>query len=116
MELVRRAKFRKPAHRFALARAGLGALLVFMLACAAVGAEPGLQAPLRVGVYQAAAYGGAAVRKETRLALHYSSETLIGDYGWAPRRLGNGCTRRRASIGRNCDSASESRWRQSWAC
>lgn len=58
MELVRRVKFRKPADRFAFARAGLGTLLVSMLACAAVEAEPGLQTPLRVGVYQVAPYGG----------------------------------------------------------
>jgi polar amino acid transport system substrate-binding protein len=58
MELVRRANFRNPAHCFGVARTGLGALLVLMLACAAVGAEPGLQTPLRVGVYQVAPYGG----------------------------------------------------------
>jgi polar amino acid transport system substrate-binding protein len=58
MELVRRVDFRKPVHRFGVARAGLGALFVLMLACAAVGAEPGSTMPLRIGVYQVAPYGG----------------------------------------------------------
>src|SRR5260221_7467556 len=58
MELARRVDFRKPGHRFGVARAGLGALLFLMLACAAVGAEPGSTMPLRIGVYQVAPYGG----------------------------------------------------------
>src|SRR5262249_57788838 len=58
MELVRRVDFRKPVHRFGVARAGLGALFFLMLACAAVGAEPGSTMPLRIGVYQVAPYGG----------------------------------------------------------
>jgi ABC-type amino acid transport substrate-binding protein len=58
MELVRRVDFRKPVHRFGVARAGLGALLFLMLACAAVRAEPGSTMPLRIGVYQVAPYGG----------------------------------------------------------
>src|SRR5215469_645848 len=58
MELVRRVDFRKPVHRFGVARAGLGALFFLMLACAAAGAEPGATKPLRIGVYQVAPYGG----------------------------------------------------------
>jgi ABC-type amino acid transport substrate-binding protein len=58
MELARRVDFRKPGHRFGVARASLGALFLFMLACAAVGAEPGSTTPLRIGVYQVAPYGG----------------------------------------------------------
>ena len=41
-----------------LVLACLGALFVLMLACAAVGAEPGSTMPLRIGVYQVAPYGG----------------------------------------------------------
>src|ERR1700752_359790 len=58
MELVRRVDFRKPVDRFGVARAGLGALFFLMLACAAVGAEPGSTMPLRIGVYQVAPSGG----------------------------------------------------------
>jgi hypothetical protein len=58
MELVRRVDFRKPVHRFGVARAGLGALFSLMLACAAAGAEPSATVPLRIGVYQVAPYGG----------------------------------------------------------
>lgn len=57
MELARRLDFRRRAHRLSVARAALGALLFFMLADAAVAAEPGAT-PLRVGVYQVAPYGG----------------------------------------------------------
>jgi ABC-type amino acid transport substrate-binding protein len=58
MELVRRVDFRKPVHRFGVARAGLGALFSLMLASAAAGAEPSATVPLRIGVYQVAPYGG----------------------------------------------------------
>src|SRR5262249_62208367 len=75
MELVRRVDFRKPVHRFGVARAGLGALFFLMLACAAVGAEPGSTMPLRIGVYQVAPYGGAG---EGRLVLLDTAERLGG--------------------------------------
>jgi ABC-type amino acid transport substrate-binding protein len=45
-------------YRFGAARAGLGALLFFMLTGAAVGAEPGSTMPVRVGVYDVEPYGG----------------------------------------------------------
>src|SRR5260221_13087572 len=58
MDRASSVDFRKAGHRFGVARAGLGALLFLMLACAAVGAEPGSTMPLRIGVYQVAPYGG----------------------------------------------------------
>lgn len=58
MEFVRRADFRNIVYRFGAARAGLGALLFFMLASVAVGAEPGSKMPVRVGVYDVEPYGG----------------------------------------------------------
>jgi polar amino acid transport system substrate-binding protein len=45
-------------YRFGAARAGLGALLFFMLAGAAVAAEPGSTMPVRVAVYDVEPYGG----------------------------------------------------------
>lgn len=46
------------ARRFVVACAGLGALVLFGLARAASGAEPGLEKPLRVAVYDVMPYGG----------------------------------------------------------
>jgi polar amino acid transport system substrate-binding protein len=58
MEFVRRADFRHIAYRFGVARGGLGALLIFMLAATSMGAEPGSTTPLRVAVYDVEPYGG----------------------------------------------------------
>ncbi|HMK66950.1 MAG TPA: transporter substrate-binding domain-containing protein, partial [Stellaceae bacterium] len=48
----------EPARRLSVARAALGALLLFLLAAAAAEAQQGSPTPLRVGVYQVAPYGG----------------------------------------------------------
>jgi polar amino acid transport system substrate-binding protein len=58
MKFVRRIDFRDIAYRFGVASGGLGAFFSFMLAAAAVGAEPGSTTPLRVGVYDVEPYGG----------------------------------------------------------
>jgi len=49
---------REPARGLGVARAVLGALLLFLLAAAAAEAQPGSTTPLRVRVYQVAPYGG----------------------------------------------------------
>jgi ABC-type amino acid transport substrate-binding protein len=56
MEFVRRVDFRNTG--LGVARAGLGALLIFVLANAAMGAEAGSIMPLRIGVYDVEPYGG----------------------------------------------------------
>jgi hypothetical protein len=49
---------RHMARRLAVAWAGLGALVLLGGASAASGAEPGLERPLRVAVYDVMPYGG----------------------------------------------------------
>jgi ABC-type amino acid transport substrate-binding protein len=58
MEFAPRVDFRHIVYRFRAARAGFGALLFFMLAGAALGAEPGQTTLVRVGVYDVEPYGG----------------------------------------------------------
>jgi ABC-type amino acid transport substrate-binding protein len=57
MELVRNIDVRVNAYR-GVARACLGVLLLFMLADAAAGIEPGPTVPVRVAVYDVEPYGG----------------------------------------------------------
>jgi ABC-type amino acid transport substrate-binding protein len=59
MDFVRHVGFCRLAHRLAVACAGLGVLVLVMLAgMVAAAAEPGETAPLRVAVYDVEPYGG----------------------------------------------------------